>query len=309
MRRAEIEELCDGPFEVEVDTESTQDPLELMMVYLPGKSKTEIFFSTYLCHPSMANNELSGPVLTAHLIKWLEGKPRNYSYRFVFGPETIGPICLLNHRRIRRKLLKHHVHAFNVNCVGAGAEWSFLPARNQDDYTAEIVRYVANQLNIKFKEFAYLTRGSDERQYNSPRVGMQMVSIMRSKYHEYSEYHTHLDNLELVSPKILEESFNFYKTLVEFLEADREVAPKTFGEPNVDQVLQQRSIGGQSHLNNQSRRNLMEISQSGLEYYLLQLLMKADLNFQESIELLKSLTDAKAINVNLISKQKLRGKP
>lgn len=305
MAQSEIKELCQGPFLVDIQTEDTKDPLEIMMIHLPGKSKQEILFSSYLCHPSMANNELSGPVVMAFLIKWLEKQPRNYSYRFIFGPETIGPICLINQSKFRRQVLSNNLHAFNVNCVGAGKDWSFLPSSNPNDYTSQIVRYFSEMMGIKLKEYSYSKRGSDERQYNSPRAGLNMVSVMRSKYHEYPEYHTNLDNLDLITPETLKESLDFYCKLIEVLDGDEMVNTKLFGEPMVDRVLNVESIGGQSHHGDNFRNLVVEIAQLASDIPILKIFAELKIPVKDGFKIVQLLKQSNVIGTRPVRRRYL----
>ena len=249
--------LCSGPFEICVDTEMRHGYLEMMEVFLPGQYKEEIFFSTYLCHPSMANNELSGPILATFMIKKLEEMDRKYSYRFIFGPETIGPIFYLNSPR-SRNLIKRNIHSFNLTCVGSGEDWSLLQSRRPNTYTESLAKLCLESNSKRFTIYSFSDRGSDERQYCSPGVDLDMVSIMRSKYHTYPEYHTNLDNMNLLSKEQFQETYELYESLLEMLESDRILKVTVKGEPNLNALTLKPKIGGQLHLKDSERRNIIE---------------------------------------------------
>ena len=196
----QLNELEEGDYEVLIDSKLFKGCLNYGEVYIPGDLSDEVLISTYICHPSMANNELSGPVVATALAKILEQSNKNrYSYRFVFVPETIGAIAYI-HKNLAS--LKDKVIAgFNLTCIGDDREYSFLPSRNGStlsDRAARLALREASGNNVK--HYSWLERGSDERQYCSPGVDLPIASIMRSKYGEYPEYHTSLDNLDVISP-------------------------------------------------------------------------------------------------------------
>ena len=196
----QLNELEEGDYEVLIDSKLFKGCLNYGEVYIPGDLSDEVLISTYICHPSMANNELSGPVVATALAKILEQSNKNrYSYRFVFVPETIGAIAYI-HKNLAS--LKDKVIAgFNLTCIGDDREYSFLPSRNGStlsDRAAILALREASGNNVK--HYSWLERGSDERQYCSPGVDLPIASIMRSKYGEYPEYHTSLDNLDVISP-------------------------------------------------------------------------------------------------------------
>jgi aminopeptidase-like protein len=242
----EVENLCDGPFEVNLDTTLQDDFLEIMDVLIPGRTSEEIFFSTYLCHPSMVVNELSGPTVAAELIAALEKSDNFYSYRFIFLPETIGSI--IYSQKFLRKTKKKIVHAFNLNCLGGFEEWSFLASRDGDTYTDNLVRQYLGDSNPGYIEYPFSQRGSDERQYCNPNINLPIVSIMRKKYHEYPEYHTHLDDLSLNIPKFYEQSLNAFIDICNIIEVDQHIFAIQNSEPFLNSIFQDKRLGGQNHL-------------------------------------------------------------
>jgi aminopeptidase-like protein len=185
---------------------------------IPGKSKKEVFLSTYICHPSMANNELSGPVVTTFLAKWLnERKENKYTYRIIFIPETIGSIVYISKNL---KKMKENIFAgFNVSCVGDDRSYSYLPSRNGNTISDAVAKHVLKHLSSSFISYEWKDRGSDERQYCAPHVDLPIASIMRTKYGEYSEYHTSLDTLgTVVTDQGLSGGFNALRSAIEVLE-------------------------------------------------------------------------------------------
>ena len=183
---------------------------------LPGKSKQEILISTYICHPSMANNELSGPIVSMGLIDYFKTKKLSKTLRFIFIPETIGSIAYLSKNL---DYLKNNViGGYNLSCIGDDRQHScmFSKYHNSPSDIAMIEAYKKLKIN-NYKVYSFLKRGSDERQYNSPGIDLPITSIFRTKYGEYPEYHTSLDNFNLVTLKGVTGGFNVAKKSIEVI--------------------------------------------------------------------------------------------
>jgi aminopeptidase-like protein len=225
--------LGDARYFVKVD--STLDPqgvLNYGEIVLPGESSAEVLLSTYVCHPSLANNELSGPVVATALARWLSGLDRRrHTYRIIYIPETIGSITYLS--RHLDHLKRHVVAGFVLTCVGDERAYSFLPSRRGNTLADRAARQAFRDLGIEPVTYSFLDRGSDERQYCSPGVDLPVCSIMRTKYGIYPEYHTSLDDLTLVTQTGLEGALDVYKRALELLEANRTYAAVTPCEPQL----------------------------------------------------------------------------
>ena len=166
----------------------------------------------------MANNELSGPTVLTFIAKWIQELPeRRYSYRIIFIPETIGYISYLS--KNYKYLQKNVVAGFNVTCIGDERSYSYLPSRNGKTLSDVVAKHVLKWTDKSYKTYTWSDRGSDERQYCAPGIDLPVASIMRSKYNEYPEYHTSLDDLiNVVSEKGLEGGFNALWKAIEALE-------------------------------------------------------------------------------------------
>ena len=182
---------------------------------IKGKSKKEILISTYVCHPSMANNELSGPIISMLLIDYFKKKKNNMTLRFLFIPETIGSIVYLS--KNLKYLQKYVISGYNLSCLGDQRQYSAMFSKYKDSPSDKALIQAFKELKIRFKEYSFLSRGSDERQYNSPRVNLDITSVFRSKYGEYPEYHTSLDDFSLVTKKGIKGSFELLKRSISIL--------------------------------------------------------------------------------------------
>ena len=184
---------------------------------LKGASKKEILISTYICHPSMANNELSGPIVAMGLIDYFRKKKLKKTLRFLFIPETIGSIVFI--QKNLKKLKENVIGGFNLTCIGDERNHSCMLSKYKNSPSDEAIVEAYKNLNIKnYKIFSFLERGSDERQYNSPGVDIPVSSIFRTKYHEYPEYHTSLDNFNLVTLKGIKGGFNVSKEAIQIMQ-------------------------------------------------------------------------------------------
>ena len=232
LTQQERETLNEGNYQVDIDSSLTDGKLDYAELVIPGSNDREVVFSTYICHPSMANNELSGPVLAVELAKYLQEKQNYWTYRFLFLPETIGSLGYIseNLEHLKSKTLAGYV----LTCVGDERQYSFLPSRNGSTVADRFAVRALRELGLEFESYSWLDRGSDERQYCAPGVDLPFCSLMRSKYGAYPEYHTSLDRLGVVVTECgLQGSFDLYSKVIKLFEANRFPFCTQLGEPQL----------------------------------------------------------------------------
>jgi len=224
--------LKDEKYHVFIDSELKNGVLNYADLVIKGSSTKEILLSTYVCHPSMGNNELSGPIVSTALAKWISTlKNPYYTYRFIFIPETIGSIVYLS--KHMEHLKTNVIAGFNITCVGDDRCYSFMPSRNGSTLADRVGKHVLGHIDSDYQQYTWLDRGSDERQYCAPGVDLPIATIMRSKYDEYPEYHTSLDDLSLISPAGLKGGLNAFIKSIEAIEFNCFPKVQVLGEPQL----------------------------------------------------------------------------
>lgn len=197
MRHDHYENLKDGRYKVLINSTVKEGFVRIGECLLPGESKKEILISSYLCHPSMANNELSGPLTMLYLYQYLKQiKNRRFSYRFVINPETIGSISYLN---FNLEILKDNLlGGIVLNCLGGpNSQLSYKTSKYSNSVIDKFFLRKEREDKIKIRPFTPMG-GSDERQYNSPKINLPVGQLGRTIYEEHPEYHNSLDNKEFM---------------------------------------------------------------------------------------------------------------
>ncbi len=199
----------EGKYRVVIKSEKKPGHLSYGEAILPGSTGKEILFSTYLCHPSMAINELSGPLVTAFLYRELAKiEDRKYTYRFLFAPETIGVIAYLD--RVGNHFKQHLAAGYVITCVGHDGKFTYKRSKHKNADADRISEHVLKYSGFETKLINFAIGGSDERQYCSPGFNFPVGSIMRTMYKEYPEYHTSLDNESIMSYQGLRDTIDIY---------------------------------------------------------------------------------------------------
>ena len=242
LSQRQLEELPDGEYQAVIESSLSDGSVAYAEAHVPGELADEVLFSTYVCHPSLANDNLSGVVLTATLGKYLRPMDLRYSYRFLFGPGTIGPLSWLSKNEANVGRVKH---GLVLSCVGDPGAPTYKQSRRGNaeiDQAAANVVQAAGGSVIPFEPW-----GGDERQFCSPGFNLPVGALSRTPADRFSGYHSSADNLELVRPEFLADSFRRCLEIVDVLETNgRYLNLNPKGEPQLGKRGLYRSIAGGS---------------------------------------------------------------
>ena len=207
--------LKDDVYEINIDSELKEGSLTYGEYFIQGKTNDEILISTYICHPSLCNDNLSGVALATFLAKNMQHNNK-YSLRFLFVPETIGAISWL---ALNNNKLSNIKHGLVCTCVGDKGIFHYKKSRNGNAEIDEVSSYILQKYNGNILDFYPF--GSDERQFCSPGINLPVGSIMKTPYHKFSEYHTSADNLDFIDSKSLEESYRVYEEVINTIQNNK----------------------------------------------------------------------------------------
>lgn len=205
-----------GEFHVFIESSLKNGSLSYGELLIEGSSRKEILISTYICHPSMANDNLSGILCTAFLAKYLSKiKNRKWSYRVIFIPETIGALAYC---KKNEKIIKKIDHGLVISNVGGPGKFGYKQSFEQNSYINTAVEQVFKDNKKEYYTYPFDISGSDERQYSSQAFRVNTVSITKDKYYEYPEYHSSKDNLDYVNGAQINQSLKLYIDLIKKIE-------------------------------------------------------------------------------------------
>jgi aminopeptidase-like protein len=272
-----LEAMPDAQYEVCIDSTLAAGHLTYGELLIPGESTDEVLFSCHVCHPSLADDNLSGIAVATFLAQWVAALPkRRHSYRFVFVPGTIGSITWLSRNQEGARRIKH---GLVLTCVGDRAGFNYKRTRHGD---TDIDRAVAHVLQHSAASHAlqdFSPYGYDERQYNSPGFKLAVGCLMRSAHGTFPEYHTSADNLDFISADALAETLATVRTVVQVLENNRiwrNLSP--YCEPQLGKRGLYSATGGE-HIRKREMAMLWVMNLSDGEHSLLDIARRAGLPF------------------------------
>tara|TARA_S200000501_G_scaffold358189_1_gene382690 strand:+ start:3575 stop:4849 length:1275 start_codon:yes stop_codon:yes gene_type:complete len=218
VKYKQIKKFKTKNYKVIINSTFTKKGLDYGEVYFKGKSKKEILFSTYICHPNLGNDNFSGIIVNTLIANYVKKLNRNYSYRFIFIPETVGSIFYINKnlKRLKMNLLAGYV----ITCLGKGSKFNIL-SKYEENLSFNLLKNYLKSEKIKYSKKDWQFRGSDERQFSSPNVDLPFSLITRNKFSDYKEYHTSLDNINFVKNSKMLKTFKFFKGFIDFIENEK----------------------------------------------------------------------------------------
>lgn len=205
----------DEKYHIHIDSTLKPGSLTLGEGIIEGSSEQEFLISTYCCHPSLANDNLSGLVLWAFLLRELKSHQTRHSYRFVIIPETIGAIAYLSQNE---EAMKKVAGGFVITTVAGLGKFGYKHTYLGDHLIDRVVHRTFSELNIEYIPYPFDIKGSDERQYSAPYFRIPVGTICKDKYYEYDYYHTSLDDLDFINAEHLIETLKLYLLAIQKLE-------------------------------------------------------------------------------------------
>ena len=210
-----MQALQDGDYEVYIDSSLRDGHLSYGECFLPGRSSDEILISCHVCHPSLANDNLSGLVVATALAQLLSGKDLHYSYRFLFVPGTIGRDYVAGPNQVSTGRIRH---GLVLTCLGDSGPFHYKKSRRGNSEIDRVAAHVLSHLTETSEILEFSPYGYDERQYCSPGFNLPVGCLMRSVWGTFPEYHTSADNLEFIKPQALGASFRVCAAIIDVLE-------------------------------------------------------------------------------------------
>jgi aminopeptidase-like protein len=231
LTQNQLDELTEEKYRVRIDATLETGTLDFAEVVIPGQTNEEFLISTHICHPSLANDNLSGIAIATWAAMWLaQSKPR-YTYRILFTPGTIGAIAWMASRSDKMPLIRN---GLVLALLGRPGPLHYKRTRKGDGGIDLAAKKVLTELAIPHKLLEFSPWGYDERQYNSPNAGLNVGRLTRCPESAFPEYHTSADNMSLISAEVLQESLLALCKIIATVDADEFYAnTKGIGEPQL----------------------------------------------------------------------------
>jgi aminopeptidase-like protein len=278
MSDRQLRALPEGEYEVMIDASLEDGSLTYGECYLAGSEEAEVLVSCHVCHPSLANDNLSGIAVATQLARVLGEGQRRFSYRFLFIPGTIGSITWLARNQ---ELTPRIRHGLVLTCVGDPGPSTYKRSRRGDAEIDLAVEHVLRHSGLPYELQDFFPYGYDERQYCSPGFDLPVGCLMRTPHGRFPEYHTSADDLELIRPEHLEDTLGKALAVFDLLESNRRYRNLSpFGEPQLGRRGLYGAIGGESDRRTEEMAILWVLNQSDGSRSLLDIATRADMPFE-----------------------------
>ncbi len=242
LSHRQLLELEEGDYEVVIDSTLEPGQLTYAELEIEGEGPGEVLVSTYVCHPSLANDNLSGIAVATMLARELLDRPLRHTYRFLFAPGTIGPLAWLDRNRDDLDRIEH---GLTVSCIGDAGDLTYKRSRRSDAAVDRAMEIVLRDTGRPHRILPWEPWGGDERQFCSPGFDLPVGTLMRTPHGEFDGYHTSADSLDRIRPESLADAVDTCLALVDVLETNRRcVNLSPYGEPQLGRRGLYRSAGG-----------------------------------------------------------------
>jgi aminopeptidase-like protein len=278
LSQAQLDALPEGEYEVCIDSSLEPGALSYGELLIPGESEEEILVSCHICHPSLANDNLSGIAVAAYAARYLQSQTNRYSYRFLFVPATIGSLAWLSENQATLSKIQQ---GLVLTCLGDSGPLTYKCSRRGDAMIDRAAAHILNQRNgSKIQEFT--PYGYDERQYCSPGFDLPVGRLSRALHGRFPQYHTSADNLDFVQPAQLAQSLRACLEIFDVLERNRVfINQKPRGEPKLSKYGLYEAIGGNADTPALQMALLWVLNLSDGRFSLLEIAERAGMQFQE----------------------------
>jgi len=244
MAHARRARLGAGRYRIEIDSALTRGSLTYGEALLPGSTREEVLLFAHVCHPSLANDNTSGIAIATALAEWLAGEPHRYTYRFVFAPGTIGSLCWLKRNEQRLGRVRH---GLVLALLGDPGPLTYKMSRRESSEIDAAAAYVLARTDPRAQVIPFSPYGYDERQLCSPGFNLPVGRLTRSVNGGYPQYHSSADDLSLIAPQHLQQSYEACQMIIQVLEGNRQyvnLSPR--GEPQLGKRGLYGALGGRS---------------------------------------------------------------
>jgi aminopeptidase-like protein len=277
LSHRQLLQLPPGDYEVVIDSTLEPGNLTYAELEIEGTGDDEVLISTYVCHPSLANDNLSGIAVATMLAKRLLARDLRHTYRFVFGPGTIGPLSWLHQNRDRLDRIQH---GLTLSCIGDAGDLTYKRSRREHAEVDQAMEIVLRDSGAPHRILPWEPWGGDERQFCSPGFDLPVGSLMRTPHGEFAGYHTSADGLERIRPESLAGAVDTALQLVDVLESNRRCRNLSpYGEPQLGRRGLYRSAGGAVETPDDERALLWVLNQSDGESSLLDIARRSGLRY------------------------------